>query len=345
MIQQYTVSREDSVYECFPDIAQTPSGKLICVFRESEHHANLNHSRLVCKESLDHGKTWSEKTALTPIMQASFAYNCPRISVLPDGVIVVICDVLDRSTQEYYLKDCVQHLFYSYDDGKTWSEPKVLPMKGIVPDRYRVLSNGRHIFGIHRKGEKTGKLTQYAYYSDDNGETWTETVVADDERYELCEVSIVEIEAGTLVAFMRENSGLGICCLKAISHDYGTTWEGPYETNIDACHRPTAGLCQSGNLFMTYRFMQGGKGWAGIWTQNLFGAFLSRESLLAKKRTEHTARIMPLAYDRSPKSDMGYSGWVQFDDGSFYVVTYLLDDAPKAQIRGYAFEKKDIILE
>jgi hypothetical protein len=50
------------------------------------------------------------------------------------------------------------------------------------------------------------------------------------------------------------------------------------------------------------------------------------------------------AVDRNPKSDLGYSGWVQFDDGTIYVVTYLLDDSPKGQIRGYSFRMEDFLL-
>ena len=85
MLRQYTISRDDSVYECFPDMVKTKSGKLICVFRESTHHGDLNGSRLVYTESLDNGKTWSEKQGLTEKTDASFAYNCPRISCLPNG--------------------------------------------------------------------------------------------------------------------------------------------------------------------------------------------------------------------------------------------------------------------
>jgi sialidase-1 len=95
---------------------------------------------------------------------------------------------------------------------------------------------------------------------------------------------------------------------------------------------------------MTYRYMQGGKGWLGSWTQNFFGAFFDHNSLLATTRKEHGIRIFPIAYDRSPKSDMGYSGWVELENGNFYVVTYLLDDAPLAQIRGYEFTWDDVII-
>ena len=50
---------------------------------------------------------------------------------------------------------------------------------------------------------------------------------------------------------------------------------------------------------------------------------------------------MPLDYDRSPVSDTGYSGWVQFDDGEIYVVNYIVDDAPNGQIRGYSLRLED----
>jgi len=32
---------------------------------------------------------------------------------------------------------------------------------------------------------------------------------------------------------------------------------------------------------------------------------------------------------------------VQYDDGEIYVVNYIVDDAPKAYIRGYAFREED----
>ena len=52
---------------------------------------------------------------------------------------------------------------------------------------------------------------------------------------------------------------------------------------------------------------------------------------------------MPLDYDRSHFADTGYTGWVAFPDGEIYMVNYIVDDAPKAQIRGYSF-KTDMLL-
>jgi sialidase-1 len=36
---------------------------------------------------------------------------------------------------------------------------------------------------------------------------------------------------------------------------------------------------------------------------------------------------------------------VQFDDGEIYIVNYIVDDAPKGQIRGYSLGMEDFLLE
>jgi len=105
-----------------------------------------------------------------------------------------------------------------------------------------------------------------------------------------------------------------------------------------------SGFLNDGRILITHRFMQGGKSWVGWWTQNLFAALTDRESALAPTREEAHARIMPIDFDRSPESDTAYSGWVQFDDGEISVVNYILDDAPKAQIRGISFRPEDLLL-
>ena len=51
-------------------------------------------------------------------------------------------------------------------------------------------------------------------------------------------------------------------------------------------------------------------------------------------------------YDRSVKSDTGYSGWVQMPDGSIFIVNYIADDAyDRAQIRGYRLKLEDFIID
>jgi sialidase-1 len=169
--------------------------------------------------------------------------------------------------------------------------------------------------------------------------------------------------SGELVCFLRENSGLGRDAYKAISEDGGETWDGPYRMPIPGCHRPVAGLLDTGEVLVTHRFMQGGSGWLGSWTQNTFAALTDVDSCLARDRNDAWARILPLDYDRSPEADTGYTGWVQFDDGEIFVVNYVVDDAPeapvrepedydgdydavqKARIRGYALDRGDFVTD
>ena len=346
-IQKYIVSRDDNVYEAFPDVELSNDGALICVFTECTSHGNRDFSRLMLTESYDRGRTWTEKHPLTASTTKNDYFNCARISKLKDNTLVVICDRIFGRETDNVKKDL--YLWYSSDNGKTWSNPKTfedlgINGEGIVPDKYRVLKNGRHIISAQTNG-KSGKLEQYLWYSDDNGKTWSPRItVAADERYNLCEGCILETKDGVLVCYLRENSGIGLDCMKTISYDYGETWSKVYYVPLPACHRPVISYLNSGKLMMTYRFMQGGKGWLGNWTQNLFAAILQSEETTKTERREQSARIMPIDYDRSPISDLGYTGWVQFDDGEIYVVNYIVDDAPKAQIRGYSFFESDFML-
>ena len=181
--------------------------------------------------------------------------------------------------------------------------------------------------------------------SDDRGETCSDPVtVASRPGLLLCEGSIVELRSGQLVCFLRENSGLGRDAYKTVSTDGGKTWGEIVPFPIPGCHRPVAGMLADGRVLITCRLMQGGKGWTGWWTQNALAVLTDAESCLARARGEAHTRILPLDFDRSRDSDTGYTGWVQFADGEIYVVNYILDDAPKGQIRGYALGLEDFLL-
>ena len=341
-IRKFTVSRDDSIYEAWPDVTLTSSGKLICVFTECERHGNRDLSRLTLTESTDRGRTWSAKHYLTDRGTKNEYFNCARISTLPDGRLAILCDKSYGSEAPGNRTEV--YAWFSADEGETWSAPILVPGHGYVPDKYRVLSTGRHLISIHDFGA-SGKREQYLWYSDDGGKTWSEQITAAaDERYDLCEGCILETKDGALVCFLRENSGRGIDCLKTISRDGGETWSAVYPVPIPACHRPVAGYLRDGSVLLTHRFLQGGKGWLGSWTQNVFAAILHGDQLLETERRAQSARILPLDFDRSPVSDLGYTGWVQFPDGEIYVVNYIVDDAPKAQIRGYSLSAEDFLL-
>ncbi len=345
MIQKYTVSRDDSIYEAWPDVALTPSGRLVCVFSECTHHRDRSYTRIMLADSHDRGRTWSPKRPLTEATSGLPYYNCARITQLRDGRLVIIVDKLYERERSGSPDPYTNELYFSEDDGATWSAPVTTPALGIVPDKLLELDSGRWIIAAHYWDSDFGYLVQRLWYSDDQGQTWSDPVIIGQQAgLNPCEVSILPVGDKTLVAFLRENSGEGWDCYKAISQDAGATWSEMIRFPLPGCHRPVAGLLQDGRILITHRFMQGGKGWVGTWTQNFFAALTDVESALAPTRKEAWTRILPLDFDRSPVSDLGYSGWVQFDDGEIYIVNYIVDDAPNGQIRGYSLRLEDFLL-
>ena len=337
-IQKFIISKDDSIYEAWPDVVQTKSGKLICVFSECAHHLDREDARITLVESTDRGRTWSEKRYLTEKCRGDAFFNCARISRMRDDSLVIICDFIrgDENCSEENAAE--QWLWHGDSEGLNWSEPVVLPFRGIVPDKFRVLENGRCIIAAHFMNHSTGKLEQYLWYSDDKGKTWSDRVtVAADPRYNLCEVSILECGGGTLVAFLRENSREGYPILKVISRDYGETWSPVYDTPIDCGHRPVAGFLQDGRVFVTYRYIP-------FWMNSMHAAVLDGDELLCTERNAQHVRVLQLDYDRNPSPDLGYTGWTQFDDGEIYVVNYIKDDSDKAHIRGCSLYPEDIVL-
>ena len=64
-----------------------------------------------------------------------------------------------------------------------------------------------------------------------------------------------------------------------------------------------AGMLDNGLVLITHRFMQGGKGWIGWWTQNFFAALTDQESCRARRREDAHTRVLPLDFDRHPDSE------------------------------------------
>ena len=333
-IHKFNVSKDDSIYEAWPDLVKTNDGKLICVFSECEHHCDRNNARIMIAESVDRGRTWSAKKPLTEKCRSDCYFNCARISKLNDGRLAIICDKVKGGESNY----SEIWVWFGDSEGTVWSEPLIYPFCGIVPDKLLQLKNGRLIIAAHFNSSDNNNLEQYLWYSDDDGKTWSDRVtVAAHPDYNLCEVSILECENNTLVAFLRENSFLGYDMMKVISYDNGETWGELINTPIDGGHRPVSGFLNDSKVMITYRYIPRG-------TQNVFAAFLRQEDLLETERQKQQVRIMPLDYDRNPAPDLGYTGWTQFDDGEIYVVNYIKDDADKAYIRGYSFYPDDIVL-
>ncbi len=341
-MERFTVSRDEAIYEAFPDVIDAADGTLVCVFTECTHHRDRTGARLCLSRSRDGGRTWSPKTYLTEPGTKEANYNCARLSRLPDGRLVLVCDFVTRPPEGE--RSAVVRMWISRDGGETWDGPEDTPAEGIVPDRIVVLDTGRWLLAAHFDCGETGKLAQYVWYTDDEGKTWSPRItVASDPRYKLCEASMLPLGGGDVVCFMRENSGQGRDGLKAISHDGGETWEGVYPVPIPGMYRPTAGFLPDGRILITFRFHPGGPGGLGIWCMTN-GAVTDAASALETERKKQRVRQFPLELDRSPVSDTGYTGWVRRENGEIVMVNYLVDDAEKAWIRASVFRIGEFLL-
>ncbi|MBC7234700.1 MAG: exo-alpha-sialidase, partial [Chloroflexi bacterium] len=268
MIERFGVSRDDTIYEAFPDVALTRSGKLVCVFAECTHHADRSYTRIVMTASTDRGRTWSPKRGLSEAIRWEIDdpdgqkghpfWNCPRITTLSDGRLVVVVDRVGGRDEARMGGEQSNWLWFSEDEGQSWNGPSPTPVYGIVPDRLIELRcgawAGRWLLSAHTiLGTREAPLwAERCWLSDDKGTSWRGPfTIAAQPGLQLCEGSVLELPGGELVCFMRENSGRGLDCFKSISLDGGESWEGVYKMPIPACHRPVAGLLNSGKVLIT----------------------------------------------------------------------------------------------
>ena len=99
-MERVVISRDDDIYEAFPDVAMTSSGRLVCVFAECTHHRDRSYTRAMVTTSDDRGRTWSPKRGLSEPLHGDPKQdpwlNCPRVSYLGDGRLVAVCDRICR---------------------------------------------------------------------------------------------------------------------------------------------------------------------------------------------------------------------------------------------------------
>ncbi len=330
-----TIARNDDVYECFPDVALLADNTLLCVYRESEGHVGREYTHLVYRTSRDFGRTWSGRRVLIEAARSTDSdfekWNCPRVGQLSDGRVYILCDKfpVDRGHED---EGSSTFVWWRRDDDM-WDGPHDTGVFGIVPDRLCELPSGRLLLATHWHDSETKHLTQTVAYSDDGGATWSDRItVASSDELNLCEGSILRLPGDELVCYMRENSGLGLPMYKSVSTDDGMTWSGIAPTLMAGGHRAVSGLTSSGAVMVTYRQTIGGTGRS---PQNTFAYRESIESALELDPRKQSGTILPIDHDRSPNRDNSYTGWVNLPDARIFIVNYIVDDAPRAQIRGY----------
>jgi sialidase-1 len=351
-IRASTVSRNDLVFEIHADVVQTKTGKIICFYRESDFHDPVDFSTVVYRISLDAGRTWGPRTLFVDSRGKDRKFNCwkcPRISRLTDDRLVVICDVLTDYESARTTQIAPNYLWWSKDDGETWSGPYTTPIRGIVPSKVTETQDGNLMVATCYWDEK-GMITMAGWRSEDGGDSWDGPITIARGRREQHKVgtegNFALLANGTLVCYMRASPAL-----KSFSRDDGKTWEGPYKTLMYGCSgRPGIEFLKSGKILVTYRY---------IGNHNLFGYLESQESTFNPDPKKQAGRIIPIAHDHNPRSDIGYTGVVQLSRGDILskgaypihpysathpilVIGAIMKEAPRTYIEAYRFREEDI---
>lgn len=330
-IDKFTISRNDAVMEGWPDMIKLQSGRILVFYNECTAHTNRNGTHITMRISDDDGYTWSEKKYIGEETNHGNQWNSIRVNQLQNGKIILVCD---RITQVEKSADTKFYTFESIDDGNSWSEKYDIGVYGYCSDKVRELSDGSLLLCVSRYNASTSKSEILAHKSFDGGKSWSKaTVVAASKQYTFIEPAALELNNGRIVVFIREDSKLGYNGFVAFSEDKGNSFKDLQEIPVKGMHRPFVGYLDDGNIFLSYREHLSSK---NRYMDLKMCSFSEEEVSNSDSMQPETVLI---DHDRSESADTGYTAWVQLSDGSILMANYIVDDAPKAYIRGYRIRK------
>ena len=247
-----------------PDLVALPSGRLMLLYADTDGHWSQTTQILTLLASDDGGKTWFKQGEVdrADLQAGDERLVTPRLSCLADGRLVVI---IDHDDGGHFHEDQIagNWLYWSEDQGETWSEPHKPDIKGFEPDRVLDLPNGRLGVAAQIMRGETQEFTDLLYVSEDGGESWQEeATIAYDGFHRFCEGVILmlenpQAEAGTELA--------GIPSFVTFSQDCGRSWSAPQMCPF-AFDRPYAKQLPDGRVLVTGRHVNGPLGtyaWCG----------------------------------------------------------------------------------
>lgn len=289
-----------------PDLVALPSGRYLLVYSDVDAHWSLEDQILVILASDDGGKTWFKHREIdrADLRRGDERMVTPRLSRLKDGRLVVIIDHDDHS---HFHEDQPpgNWLYWSHDDGDTWSDAQTSQIMGFEPDRIIDLPDGALGVTAHVMRGSSQEFAQDLWVSVDGGRNWSKRdTIAHDGYHRFCEGAVVWLHGGRrLACIMRENHSGGLPSFVAFSDDHGHSWSRPQMLPF-AIHRPYAKQLADGRVLVTGRHVNGGLGTYG-WVGDLeaeagavaiggprrnYAAALEEGALVIHNRPEHECR-------------------------------------------------------
>lgn len=237
----FDMGDEGSRFYRIPALVTAADGSLVIIADKRWDKINdlPAHIDVISRRSEDNGKTWS-KPVLIAGHDTTVGFGDPAV-VLDEKTGNLICIFSSGNGLWHSNKDNLMRMNVSKstDNGKTWSAPRDITSQIYgkeCPDPVRAawfgafaasgralqLKDGRIMFAIAARltSDWGGRLSNYACYSDDGGETWSVSENAADPNGD--EAKLIELNNGdVLMSIRNRDKGTRKFC---ISKDRGVTW-------------------------------------------------------------------------------------------------------------------------
>ncbi len=222
-------------YQGHPTTVRADDGTLFAVW-------TLNHGGLCgpIAESKDNGKTWTRVDERMPKSYSTTHKNCPCIYriVGPDGKarLMIFTNLPDPTGDKQGLSEGKFGIgrMMSEDNGKTWRELPMLPIRSAMPftGMLRLKDGSTAVFGQTQVQEDgLRKATIFMCVSADGGFTWsTPQRIAFARGKALCEPFAFRSDDGNEIGVLIRENCHNARSMMVFSRDEGKTWTEPLDT-------------------------------------------------------------------------------------------------------------------
>lgn len=279
VIRQSPVARGTDI-AIGPRIAVLPGGEAVCSFMFSAKTATNDFAPALCR-STDGGQTWSDPQFVWPQFRSrwSIFVGSSRdiysgdLSLFGTRTRIDVPGESNWSTATQGLKANELIWSTSTDDGRTWSEPTVIPMpiagSAEAPGPMCVTRTGRWLacyspYNTFDASVSVDRSQVVVLRSDDRGATWRHTSMLRFDRSDIgaAEAWVIELADGRLLGtcWRTPDDGSELPNAYALSTDGGETWTPTASTGTLGQTTGLAPLADGRALFLYNQRKHGAPG-------------------------------------------------------------------------------------